>query len=92
VRVAEGPRAGSECRAPGHRGFTIPPHSLMARLTRCPSCNHEVSSQAGACPQCGHQFKSAGSINLRDPVHFIGVLIAVLMVAWIVSILMQLFY
>jgi hypothetical protein len=36
-----------------------------------------VSSEAAACPQCGHQFKAAGGINLKDPIHVIGILLAV---------------
>jgi uncharacterized paraquat-inducible protein A len=45
-------------------------------MTSCPSCQAEISTEAAACPKCGHQFKSAGGINLRDPVHQIGVIVA----------------
>lgn len=48
-------------------------------LNKCPSCGGTVSSQAAACPKCGHQFKSAGGVNLRDPVHVVGLVLAVLM-------------
>ena len=47
-------------------------------MTKCPTCSRDVSTEAAACPSCGHQFKSAGGINLRDPVHFIGVVVTVL--------------
>ena len=49
-------------------------------LINCPSCSAEVSTEAASCPKCGHQFKSAGGINLSDPVHLIGVIICVVMV------------
>lgn len=52
-------------------------------LTKCPSCQREVSSEAAACPQCGHPFKTqktVGSIDLKDPVHLVGVGVAVLMI------------
>ena len=45
-------------------------------LTKCPSCQADVSTKAVACPKCGHQFKYAGRINLKDPVHIVGVIIA----------------
>ena len=45
-------------------------------MMSCPSCQAEVSTEAAACPKCGHQFKSAGGIDLRDPVHLIGVIVA----------------
>ena len=45
----------------------------MTKMIKCPACSCEVSSQAAACPQCGHLFKSAGAINLRDPVHLVGI-------------------
>ena len=49
----------------------------MANLVKCPTCQRDVSSEARACPQCGHQFKAAGGINLKDPIHVIGILLAV---------------
>jgi hypothetical protein len=49
-------------------------------LTKCPSCRAEVSTEAAACPKCGHQFKYAGGINLKDPVHVIGLIICALIV------------
>lgn len=41
-------------------------------LTRCPSCRSDVSKMADFCPKCGHRFKYAGGVNLKDPVHRIG--------------------
>jgi uncharacterized paraquat-inducible protein A len=51
---------------------------MVAAIVKCPTCDAEVSSEAAACPKCGHQFKSAGAINLRDPVHVIGIIVALL--------------
>jgi predicted amidophosphoribosyltransferase len=52
-------------------------------LVKCPSCGRDVSTKAASCPQCGHQFKDVGvvgGINLRDPVHFVGLVIAGLVI------------
>jgi predicted amidophosphoribosyltransferase len=38
----------------------------MAALTKCPSCDNEVSTKAAACPKCGHQFKTPGGFNIKD--------------------------
>jgi uncharacterized paraquat-inducible protein A len=46
-------------------------------LQRCPDCGREVSRNAATCPQCGHVFKYAGGVNLKDPVHFIGLLLCI---------------
>lgn len=48
-------------------------------LSPCPSCSTPVSPKAAACPKCGHAFQTPGGINLSDPVHLIGVLLAGLM-------------
>lgn len=47
-------------------------------MTICPTCSNDVSTEAASCPKCGHQFKSAGGINLSDPVHMIGVVLVVI--------------
>jgi predicted amidophosphoribosyltransferase len=52
----------------------------MSSLTKCPSCSSEVSTKAASCPKCGHQFKSAGGLNLSDPVHIVGLIIVGLMI------------
>lgn len=46
-------------------------------LKPCPSCSAPVSPKAAACPKCGHTFRSPGGINLKDPVHLIGLALAV---------------
>jgi len=53
-------------------------------LTKCPSCRSDVSTEAAACPKCGHQFKYAGGINLKDPVHVIGLIITALLAVGVV--------
>ena len=53
-------------------------------MTPCPACSNEVSTDAATCPKCGHQFKSAGGINMSDPVHVIGIGLAVLILAVVV--------
>lgn len=53
-----------------------------ATLRTCPACGRDVSIRAPACPHCGEPFKLAaanpGGINMRDPVHVAGVVIAVI--------------
>jgi predicted amidophosphoribosyltransferase len=58
-------------------------------LTKCPACEKEVSPNAPACPRCGEPInksagKSAGAIDAKDPVHFIGLVIAGLMILGII--------
>ena len=49
-------------------------------LIECPECGSEVSSEAAACPKCGHPLraKPSGGINMKDPVHAIGVILLVI--------------
>ena len=48
-------------------------------LTKCPSCGSDVSTEAAACPKCGHPLaaKPSGGVNMSDPVHVIGVVLAI---------------
>lgn len=54
-------------------------------LIDCPACGKQVSSNAPACPNCGEPIKSSiekgsgGAINPSDPVHLLGIIIAILM-------------
>ena len=53
-------------------------------LIKCPACEKDVSPNAPACPSCGEPIKSSvevasGAINLKDPVHFLGIIVVVLM-------------
>ena len=53
-------------------------------LQPCPSCERLVSIQAMSCPQCRHPYKKPeviGGIRLTDPVHLVGDLLCVLVVA-----------
>jgi predicted amidophosphoribosyltransferase len=55
-------------------------------LRACPACSRQVSRNAPACPGCGEPFQEAarrphGAINLRDPVHVVGVAIAIIAAA-----------
>lgn len=64
----------------------------MALIT-CPACGKPVSKNAPACPSCGEPIKSSvekasGAINIKDPIHIIGILIAILMVVGIVLYIM----
>jgi uncharacterized paraquat-inducible protein A len=57
-------------------------------LIKCPECGTEVSSEAAACPKCGHPLraKPSGGINMKDPVHVIGVvLVIIILLVGIVS-------
>lgn len=54
------------------------------RLIKCPACARPVSPNAAACPSCAEPIRpertNSSGINLRDPVHVIGVVIAALVV------------
>ena len=61
----------------------------MAELIQCPTCKGEFSSRAFKCPHCGEVINSrmtkpAGAINLKDPVHLAGVILAGLMVLGVI--------
>ena len=56
----------------------------MANLIECPTCGKQISSNAICCPNCGEiinskMAKPAGAINMKDPVHFVGVGVAVIL-------------
>lgn len=55
---------------------------MNTNLRNCPACGRDVSARAPACPHCGEPFRlaaaGAGGINMRDPIHVIGVAIAVI--------------
>lgn len=62
----------------------------MAQLIKCPTCGKQVSNNAATCPNCGEiinskMTKNAGAINLKDPVHLIGVIISILVILAVVS-------
>lgn len=49
-------------------------------LVKCPACGKSVSPNAPACLGCGEPIKSSvekasGAINLKDPVHVIGLIL-----------------
>jgi uncharacterized membrane protein YvbJ len=60
-------------------------------LISCPECSAQVSDAAAACPHCGHpiappkiqQVRVERGINMRDPVHVVGVIIAVVALLFI---------
>ena len=61
----------------------------MATLIKCPTCGKQVSSNAATCPGCGEVInaqmtKPAGAINLKDPVHLIGVILAGLVILGVI--------
>lgn len=59
-------------------------------LLKCPACAKDVSDKAPACPHCGEPLKSSvaaatgGAINMKDPVHFVGMLIVGLIILGII--------
>lgn len=61
----------------------------QASMMSCPSCKATVSKQAAACPKCGHQFKAPGGINLKDPVHLIGIAIAIMFLLGAISTMLR---
>lgn len=60
-------------------------------LIKCVECGTEMSDAAAACPKCGHPLKAtpAGGINTSDPVHFIGIVVAVIILLGIVVFAVQ---
>jgi len=68
----------------------VSPAPPNPKLIKCPSCRSDVSTEAAACPKCGHQFvyaggfKHAGGINLKDPVHRMGLLICVIFLVGVI--------
>ena len=64
----------------------------MSKLIKCPACGNDVSENAPTCPRCGEIVNKKmtpynGAINLKDPVHLVGVAISVLVVLGILSII-----
>lgn len=60
-------------------------HFDVPKLVKCPSCQSDVSTKAAACPKCGHQFKYAGGINLKDPVHRVGLALCVVFIVSVIG-------
>jgi len=55
-------------------------------MIKCPSCGSDVSSEAVSCPKCGHPLRSTGSsINTKDPVHVIGIILAVIILLGLIG-------
>lgn len=54
-------------------------------LVSCPACGKDVSPRAPACPGCGEPMASSvetaygGAINVKDPVHILGIAICVVL-------------
>ena len=57
----------------------------MSTLKKCRACGNPVSANAAACPHCGEPVNLShagdGRINLRDPIHVIGVVVALIAAA-----------
>ena len=60
-------------------------------LIKCRACGKDVSENAPTCPNCGEPINrkeakklSSGGIDFKDPVHIIGLIIAILIVAGVV--------
>lgn len=53
-----------------------------SKLIKCPACGRQVSENAAACPSCADPIRpertNTGGINMRDPLHVVGVVIAVI--------------
>ena len=64
---------------------------IMANLIKCPTCGKQISSNAISCPNCGEVINSkmskpAGAINMKDPVHFVGVVISILVILGVIAV------
>lgn len=67
-----------------------PAAPVATKLIACPTCGCSVSRNAAACPECGEVInvqmqKPSGAINLRDPVHLIGVILAAIIVLGVIA-------
>jgi len=51
-------------------------------MKNCPTCNTVLADNAVSCPKCAHAFKGSGGsgFSLKDPVHLVGAIIAIIMV------------
>ena len=64
-------------------------------LIKCTTCDKEMSSNAPACPNCGEPNAEAdmkpsqGAINPKDPVHLLGIVVAVLLGSYILYLVVQ---
>lgn len=59
----------------------------MTNLENCPDCEHKISPEAVECPNCGRPLKrkpAAGGFSLTDPVHIIGLIVFIILIAWII--------
>lgn len=57
-------------------------------LIPCPACASPCSSEAPYCLKCGHPLKKDmekvhGAINPKDPVHLVGIIIAVVVILFV---------
>lgn len=59
-------------------------------LTTCPDCGKKISTSAEKCPECGRPMRMSRQGNafnpFHDPVHFLGLIIALLMVAGVIAV------
>lgn len=64
-------------------------------LIQCPTCTKEISDRAPVCIHCGEPIKSTvetaygGGINLRDPVHVIGIVVCILVLIGALIMMLQ---
>lgn len=63
----------------------------MSKLIKCPTCGRQVSSNAAACPACAEPINrvsaNTGRVNLRDPVHILGVVASVVVAFLLLTII-----
>ena len=61
----------------------------MGMMT-CVDCEKEISDKVHTCPGCGHPYvRAATGLNMRDPVHILGVAVIVVMVVSVVFMISQ---
>lgn len=55
-----------------------------SELVKCPTCGRSISQNAAACPGCAEPVipvrTNTAGINLKDPVHVLGIFVSVLIV------------
>lgn len=75
----------THCASCGAEMLAIQPETIHnPNLISCPSCGASVSKNAAACPSCAEPIAPARTntqgINMKDPLHIAGVVIAIAIV------------
>lgn len=61
-----------------------------SKLIECSICGEKIAESAAYCPHCGavinkKMTKASGAINLNDPIHIVGIILAILIIVGIIA-------